>query len=82
MLNDAFGEGLQNRRVITQVVGFYELDVGVLCRDLIGEPINTVNQNARKQKVWRNDDPFVAKFGSMGQARLDQRERHAGITNF
>lgn len=81
LFNDAFGEGFQHFWVIAQVAGFDELDVGVLCGDLVGEAVDAVDQDAGEQEVGRNDDAFVAQACCVGQARFDQREGDAGVAD-
>ena len=48
LLNNPLSKGFQHLGMITQIACFDELNVTVLSRDLIGEPINTVDQNAGK----------------------------------
>lgn len=65
LFHNPLGKGLEHLGVITQIAGFDELDVCVLGSDLIGEPIDTVDQNPRKQEVWEDDDAFIRKARHM-----------------
>jgi hypothetical protein len=65
LFHDPLGKGFEHLWVITQIAGFDELDACVLGSDLIGEPIDTVDQNPRKQEVWEDDDAFIRKARHM-----------------
>lgn len=46
LFDNAFGEGFEDFWVIAKVACFDELDIGVLCRDLIRKAIDAVDQDA------------------------------------
>lgn len=82
LFHDPFGKSFQNLGVIAQITSFDELDVFVFCRHLIGETIDPVDQDAGKQEVREHNDALVRQACYVLQARLNQREGHAGIANF
>lgn len=59
-LHHAFCELRDDLIMVVQIPGFHELYVRVLRRDLIGETIDTVNQDAGEEKVREDDDALVA----------------------
>lgn len=48
LLNNPFSKGLQHLGVVTQVARFDELNVRIFGRNLIGETVNAVDQDARE----------------------------------
>ena len=81
LFGDPFGEGFQHFGMIAQIAGFDELDAGMLCRNLVGEAIDAVDQNARKQEIREHDNALVGQHRDVLQARFHQREGHAGIAH-
>ena len=81
LFDDAFRKGFQHFGVVTQIACLDELGVGMLGRDLIGEAIDAVDQDAREQEIREDDDPFVAQFCRMCQARFNQRECDTGVAD-
>ena len=61
LFHDPFGKGLKHFGVIPQVACFDELDTGMFFSNLIGEPVDTVDQNTREQEVWEHDHPLVGQ---------------------
>ena len=76
LLHDPFGERLEHLRMVAQIACLDELFVGMFGGDLVGEPVDPVDQDARKQEIREHDDPFVGKHRNMLQTRCDQREGH------
>ena len=59
LFHDPLGKGFQYFGVVTQIASFDELDACVLGSDLIGEPIDAVDQNPGEKEVWEDDDALV-----------------------
>ena len=56
--------------MITQISCLDECNLGMLCRDLICEAVNPVNQDTAEKEIWENDDAFIAKLACVLQAWL------------
>ena len=65
LLGDPFCKSRQNLLMVIQIPSFYKLDIGIFRRNLIGEAVNSVNQNARKEKIREHNNPLISKFGCM-----------------
>lgn len=79
LLFDPFGKGLKNLWVIVKITGFDKMNIGMLSRNLIGEAIDPVDQNAGEKEIGEHHNALVAKFGDVLQCGLDQREGDTGI---
>ena len=73
-------EGIKHQIVVVQITRLDELQTGVVCGDFIGLVVNPVHQNARKQKVRKDDDALEPKHGALFQRWHHQRERHARVS--
>ena len=73
----AIGKGGDHLIMIIEVACLDELDIGVAGGDFISEAVNTVDENAGKEEIGKNDNPLETKLGDVFKARLDQREGHA-----
>ena len=77
-----FFKSIEHPRMIVQIVHLDEIDVRVLCRNFIGNGINTVHQNASKKEIGKYDDAFVAELHGVFQSWCHQREGYTGIAYF
>ena len=68
--------------MVVQIPSFHKLDISIFRRNLIGKAINSVNQNARKEKIREHNNPLIPKFACMLQAGFNQGEGHARIAHF
>lgn len=69
------GERFDQERMIVQVSGFENFHFRVRRSGFVGPVIDSVDQNAGEQKVWKNNNPLVAKFDRMGEPGIDERGR-------
>lgn len=58
--------------MVAQIGRFDERNSGILCCNLIGEPVNPVNQDAGKEEVGKDHDPFVTQLCRMVEAWFNQ----------
>ena len=65
----------QHQRMIVEIAGLDEFDIGMHCSDIVGGGINPLHQHAGKQEIREYYNSLVAKPCSMFETRLDQRER-------
>lgn len=68
--------------LVVEIASLGELNVRVTGGNFVSEVVNATNQNASKQKIWKNDDAFIAKTGSMFEAWFYKREGYTGIAHF
>lgn len=75
----AFLESGDDQRMIVEVGGLDELDVGVARSDRIGRCVNTVNQNSGKQEVGEYDYATKTQPRRVFEGWLNQRECNTRI---
>ena len=68
--------------MIIQIARLHDFNVGMRGGNLVGEAIDPVNQDSRKQKIGKDDDAFEAKPRHMFKTGLNKREGNARITDF
>ena len=51
--------------MVVQISSFYKLDIWIFSCYLIGETIDTVNQNSGEEEIGEDHNTFVAQFGCM-----------------
>ena len=78
-LLDPFCEAVQHGRMVLQIGRLDELDLRMTRGNQIGVVVNSLHQDAGKEKVGKDDDAAIAKLYGMLQPRLDQRKGDAGI---
>ena len=71
------GKGGNHLWMVVQIACFDKFDIGIGRCNLVGKAVNPVNQNARKQKIGKNNNPPITKPGDMFKTGLNQRERNA-----
>ena len=72
-------KSIQNQRMIIEITGLEKLDVRISLSNNIGKAVNAFHQYTCEQEVRENDNAFVSQFGSMFEARFDERESDTGI---
>ena len=78
-LLDPVGKGVQHRRMVVQVAGLDELDLGMARRHPVAVRVDPFHQHAGKEEIGEHDDALEAQAHGMFEPRLDQREGHARI---
>ena len=73
------GEGVEYLRVVVQIRGLHELDVGMVRGHQISVIIDPLDQDSGEQKIGEHDDPAVAELDRVLEGGLYQREGHSGI---
>ena len=68
--------------MVAKVSRLHPVNARMRAGDQIGEAIDPVDQNARKQEIGENHDAPLAKLRDMVEAGLDQGEGYAGIAGF
>ena len=62
LLCDPFRKGRKHIGMVIQIACLDELNVRMRRCDLVGEPINPIDQNAGKKKIRKYDDALVSKL--------------------
>src|SRR5215470_9739399 len=75
------GEGVQDERMVLQILRLQELDLGMAFRHLIGDPVDALHQHAGEEEIGEDDDAPVAELHRMLQAGAYQREGDAAIAD-
>ena len=68
--------------MIIQVSGLKKFHMRMSFCDYVSKPIDSVNQNPGKKKIWENNYATISKLGNMFKARFDQGESNTGISDF
>ena len=79
---DTVGKGGNHLGMVVQIACLDELGIGKRCRDLVGETVDPVDQNAAEQEIGKDHHTLEAKACHMLKAGLDKRECHTGIADF
>src|SRR5687767_8308755 len=61
-LLDALDEGVEDQRVVVEIVGLEELDLRMTGGDLVGLAIDALDQDAGEQEVREHDDAAEAEL--------------------
>ena len=68
--------------MIIEVAGLDEFNARMACRNLIGETVDTVNQDAGEEEIGEHDNPLEPQLGDVFKAGFNQREGDAGKAGF
>ena len=79
---NAVGEGGYDLGMVVEIACLDEFHLWMGRGDLVGEAVDTVDQNAGEQKVGKHHNALETKLDDMFKAGLDKREGHAGIADF
>ncbi len=80
-LANAVGKCRDDLGMVVQIAGLHELGIGIGRRNLVGEAVDPVDQDATEQEIGKDNDPLESKPHDMLKTGLNQRECHAGIAN-
>ena len=68
--------------MVIEVFSFDELDVLDSLSDVIGESVDSVDEDSGEEEIWEDDDSFESEFSGMFEAWFDKREGDAGESDF
>src|SRR3546814_3954666 len=64
-LAQAILEDLQHQRVVVEIAGLDETDLGMGGGDAVGVVVDALDQDAGEQEIGKHDDAAVAELGDM-----------------
>ena len=78
---DALDEGVEHQRMIVEIAGLEELDARMARRDLVGLPVDPLDQDAGEQEVGEHHDPAKAETARPLQHGVDPRMGDAAVAD-
>src|SRR5512132_1726290 len=77
----ALDEGVDDQRMVIEIVGLDDLDVGMRRLAFVGAPIDAFDENAGEQEIREDDDAPIAEPDRMLQPLVHQRIRDPGVAD-
>ena len=72
-----FLEGVHHQRVLPEIAGGEEVNLGMIRRHPLGVLTDAAHQNTRKQEVRNHHDAVESQLHQLPKARFNQGEGHA-----